>query len=77
MTGEEVFSKTQKWAGRTLEKLNEGTTDKELKDLAASARDVRRLIQEGAHMDAKEIKELESVTLEHDDSALAVTVTHQ
>lgn len=71
MTGEKVFSTAKNWAERTLKTINKGTTDQELQDLASAARDLRRTIQEGAHLTEKEIE----VSLQHDDSA--VTVIHQ
>jgi hypothetical protein len=71
-----VFTKTKKWASRTLKELERGTTEKDLLDLAGAARDLRRSIQEGAHLKEKEI---EAVTLKHDDRfdiKSPVVVTH-
>lgn len=71
-TGDEIFSRAEKWAERTLKMLNEGTNDQELRELASAARDLRRLVQDNSDLPKEEI---EAILLQHDDSP-PIVVNH-
>jgi hypothetical protein len=70
-TGEEVYSRTKKWAERTLKAINAGTTETELTELASAARDLRKQVQVNAHLTEKEIE----ISLQH-DTENPVVVSH-
>jgi hypothetical protein len=73
MDQEPIFHKAKEWANRKRKMINEKeVSDKEFEGFASEARDLRRSIQEGAHLDIKEALDQESggkVILRHDHSS--------
>lgn len=66
MNGEEIFTKAKRWGQETRKELKrKGATEARLLDLASAARDLRRIIQEGAHISETQVKEV--LKLKHHD----------